>query len=506
MEAMECPRSSLDRFFLAADYLKKVASCACSLPSYFENVARYVMMSASAKTCTDIILVERPYATDIHPWAFSAMSYDPQKSGPTPSTVGLAKMLSVDSRLPESEFEKWFRDSWKFLGRGVFLFNVCVTGQFDDVNTFKEQVFFFRFLSLLIQSFLNSGNDSINLTCIGMKAFFSGRTVASNLGTLRSRVTVRFLESPGALIHKYGDDVSPDDTADFIRFRKGAVEHLRKVVEDTTRYACDHPVLVMASKIANDTGDKAKEFAELLNRLTAELTPDQTYKGEDVIAILRNLSSAAKALYKACVAFSTSVNIANAPNTKEQGSAATYSRSKPGFRAPSTTASVRYASSAGSSVASRARTSIIIESDSEDATTSQRSVQAPIVSTKGSTKPSAPIKLILEEEESPNEGEDVPQIKVTPDTPSVPNLEHSRIHQILTLLDDSGVFEDNDMLTQVYNTLTRGDPISERLKRIVTEVDKLMVEMKVESFEEMRPTQLDELRRVVRALETNPKA
>ncbi|KAL2118450.1 hypothetical protein VTJ04DRAFT_8110 [Mycothermus thermophilus] len=261
----------------------------------------------------------------------------------------------------------------------------------------------------------------------------------------------------------------------------------------------------MASNIANDTGDKAKEFAELLNRLTTELSPDQTYTGEDVIAILGNLSSAAKALYKACVAFSTSVNIAIAPNTKEQGSAATYSRSKPGFKAPSTTASVRYASSVAST-ASRAHTTIIIESDTEDTTTPQHPVRAPIVSTKGSTKPSAPIKLILEEEESSNEREDVPQVKVTPDTPSGPNLDHSRIHQVLSLLDDSGVCEDNDILTEIYNTLTKGDPISERLKRIVTEVDKLMVEMKVESFEEVRPTQLDELRRVVRALETNPKA
>lgn len=38
-----------------------------------------------------IVLVERPYRTTIHPYACSAMSYDPLKnSDPTPSTAAIA--------------------------------------------------------------------------------------------------------------------------------------------------------------------------------------------------------------------------------------------------------------------------------------------------------------------------------------------------------------------------------------------------------------------------------
>ncbi len=77
-----------------------------TVPPYWRNVVRYMYAVAYSGTYHHIVLVERPYATDIHPHLFSAMSYDPIKSGPTPSTMGLASMVCKDTNVRPVEIEE----------------------------------------------------------------------------------------------------------------------------------------------------------------------------------------------------------------------------------------------------------------------------------------------------------------------------------------------------------------------------------------------------------------
>lgn len=60
------------------------------------------------------------------------MSYDPRKSGPLPSTLGMSTMISGFTKLSGDEIERWFHDSWKYLSHGVVLVNVLVEGSLGD--------------------------------------------------------------------------------------------------------------------------------------------------------------------------------------------------------------------------------------------------------------------------------------------------------------------------------------------------------------------------------------
>ncbi len=67
-----------------------------------------------------------PYATNIFPYAASAMSYDPDiQRDPTPSVKYMAEDVSSRSELGYEVVRDWFRDSWKYLHHGTVVLNTC---------------------------------------------------------------------------------------------------------------------------------------------------------------------------------------------------------------------------------------------------------------------------------------------------------------------------------------------------------------------------------------------
>lgn len=93
-----------------------------------------------------MVVIERPYFTDIFPEVFSAMSYDPLRSGPAPATAGAASLLVGLSSLAETHLEEWFRDSWGYMRSGAVVLNVCFRYKFMEPQAQQEKLEFQRLL------------------------------------------------------------------------------------------------------------------------------------------------------------------------------------------------------------------------------------------------------------------------------------------------------------------------------------------------------------------------
>ena len=101
-------------------------------------LCRYVSSIPSGTLYSVVIVVERPYFTDIYPDYFSAMSYHEEYSGPTPATSGAGRLVSQFSKATYDQVEEWFRDSWMYLAHGVLLLNVCCSRKFVDASSIEE--------------------------------------------------------------------------------------------------------------------------------------------------------------------------------------------------------------------------------------------------------------------------------------------------------------------------------------------------------------------------------
>lgn len=175
-------------------------------------LTRYIHASYLTLPVKTVVLVERPYRTDIHPYASSAMSYDPLKSNiSTPSTAVLATDLKNVLGADWHNTEAWFRDSWMYIKAGVFLINVCCFEEFMG-NSLNERVAVESFVRDMVVTSYNMSGTAVELVALGNPAISSANRIRSNIADRRVKLKVYRGVNPAGLRHKFGDLTSPSIT------------------------------------------------------------------------------------------------------------------------------------------------------------------------------------------------------------------------------------------------------------------------------------------------------
>lgn len=254
-------------------------------PHYFRPLMRYLLAVSSVKTIKDIIVVERPYKTNIHPEVFSAMSYDPRKSGPTPSTVAFSRVLSLVSDIPVETAEEWFRDGWRYLSSGVVLLNVCYAGNVTDTRFQREVVYFQEYLRGVLLTLVRAGESGITVYGVGNKAIHAVSRVMSSIGEGRSNVTFKKIDSPLTIIHRPGDGTSRH----FTEQNKGGLKSLCGIVLRTLAkdQDCATTALTIMEAAKNETKEAGSNLVQRLNdvrRYIKEPTRLQEPTADDAIS------------------------------------------------------------------------------------------------------------------------------------------------------------------------------------------------------------------------------
>lgn len=175
----------------------------------------YINAIPKVSKISTIVVVERPYKTNIYPDAFSAMSYDPRLSGPTPATSGAATLISGFCDLDAAVIERWFRDGWAHLDKGVVLLNVCFNKRFMDSDSQHEKLEFQKLLRAIIVYSVDAAHSKGVVVTMGNPAKSVVTQVLSNLGALRSKVTLRHMPNPAVLSHRKGDSASRRITKEY---------------------------------------------------------------------------------------------------------------------------------------------------------------------------------------------------------------------------------------------------------------------------------------------------
>jgi hypothetical protein len=175
-------------------------------------LTRYICASYLSLPVKTIVLVERPYRTNIHPYAASAMSYDPAKNSTvTPSTAVLATDLKNRLDVDWHETEAWFRDSWMYMRAGVFLINVCCFEEFMG-NSLNERVSVESFVRDMVVTSYNMSGTVVELIALGNPAISSANRIRSNVADRKHKLKVHRGDNPAGLRHRFGDLTSPDIT------------------------------------------------------------------------------------------------------------------------------------------------------------------------------------------------------------------------------------------------------------------------------------------------------
>lgn len=193
-------------------------------------LTRYIMSSYVSIPVKHIIIGERPYGTDILPYAASAMSYDPERGCQgTPSTITLGTDISNKHDIEADRVEEWFRDSWKYLACGVFLINVCCYTKFMDNASLYERTCAEEFLRDMIYVSLLVTNEVVHVFPMGNPAIYSAGMVRSSVPTMRDKVRVHSCPNPASLSHKTSDLRSPEITLG----KKGVSRSLFNIILST---------------------------------------------------------------------------------------------------------------------------------------------------------------------------------------------------------------------------------------------------------------------------------
>lgn len=165
---------------------------------YASPVMRYVMSTCMGIPFKTILVGERPYATDIHPHVSSAMSYNPLKSTPTPSTIGIARDVSCNTDLTYVEVEEWFRDSWTYISSGTLVVNCVVFEKFTSSYSLSEVVPFQRWILALLSISHALSDSKVDIICMGVPAESTVDSIMRSLG--KSRSQTRKLRYPNPAI------------------------------------------------------------------------------------------------------------------------------------------------------------------------------------------------------------------------------------------------------------------------------------------------------------------
>lgn len=251
-------------------------------------LARYIEGSHMALPAKTIVLVERPYRTNILPFVASAMSYDVIKNpDPTPSTAVLATDMKNILDTDWVEIESWFRDSWMHIKSGVFLINVCCFEAFME-NSLYERVSVCEFVRDMIEVSYTMSREVIELVALGNPAVSCADRIRNSIPERSKKVKVSRGPNPAGLRHRFGDLASPTLTLG----KKPVTKALYKAVTRSQQYAIttlEEYCNMSSSK--SSVGDDGKNFIADLERVEQFFKSGGKYQGpvsdEDVFKSLR---------------------------------------------------------------------------------------------------------------------------------------------------------------------------------------------------------------------------
>lgn len=193
---------------------------------------RYILSIPCSIPVEHIILAERPYSTDIFPYAASAMSYNADlEINPTPIVHFLALDVSNASDLEYETCKNWFRDSWKYLNNGILLLNVCTTHSFMDSKSERERVAMEEFIRDIISVSLKLSDIKIHIYALGNPARHSAGRIRSSIVESKNKVVIHDCKNPASFKHKLGDTMSPNFTMGY----KSITKLLTRLIKDTIK-------------------------------------------------------------------------------------------------------------------------------------------------------------------------------------------------------------------------------------------------------------------------------
>ncbi|KIW35772.1 uncharacterized protein PV06_11886 [Exophiala oligosperma] len=230
-----------------------------NLTSVVAPLTRYILSMYCALPIKHIILAERPYATDIHPYVASAMSYDPAcQHTPTPSVHYLALDLSNKSDILYDDAVRWFRDSWQYLCHGVIALNVCTTHKFMDGRSERERSKMEEFIRDLIRVSIKLSEDKIHVYAMGNPAKHSASRIRASVKDAASRIRIHKCDNPAALEHRRSDHRSRTYTL----LSASIVKLLSSLIRDTSRSR----VRLTFSDFDKMAAGQPNEHSRLVNR------------------------------------------------------------------------------------------------------------------------------------------------------------------------------------------------------------------------------------------------
>lgn len=196
---------------------------------YSVPLSRYILGIPLALPLRHVILGERPYATDIHPYVSSAMSFDPECTDYTPSVHFLSLGISNAHDISYNTVYEWFRDSWKYVTHGTIVLNVCSTSRFNTNESERERVAMELFIKEMINISRLMGSEKVHIYAMGNPAKHSSNRIRSSIKNAGRFVTVHGMANPAQYQHKCSDRWSHEFTLD----SKAATKLLYNIVSST---------------------------------------------------------------------------------------------------------------------------------------------------------------------------------------------------------------------------------------------------------------------------------
>lgn len=193
-------------------------------------LCRYILGIPHAIPIKHIIIGERPYASNIFPFAASAMSFDPVlEPNTTPSVHYIARDIAKFHDIEYEVVHDWFRDSWKYLACGILVVNTCVYKNFMDPMSDRERIAMEKFLKDIIMLSAIISSQPVHVCSMGNPAKHSADRMRSSIPEAKKYVRMHSCPNPAWPSHKRGDQKSPEITLE----KKSIVKYLFDIVKST---------------------------------------------------------------------------------------------------------------------------------------------------------------------------------------------------------------------------------------------------------------------------------
>lgn len=296
-------------------------------------LCKYIMSIPQCDTYHTIMVVERPYFTDIYPDYFSAMSYHESYSGPTPATLGVSELISEYSTFGRDLIEEWFRDSWMYLRYGILLINVCCSRKFIDASSIREKLESQLMIRSVVANATSSTGKPCTLLSMGNPAKSVVSQVLSSLGGLRKRVVHKNMPNPAILSHDSGDSASRRITEKYkgtLRYLAKLIEQFNPVVLNTTRFDCYSAMSEGHTPLSKASADLSSDIA----RISAWVKSQDSLEPQTVGNLLDTISKSLESFSREVVKADINLKLENSKKPKKPAQPSSWGNRPEYKRAP----------------------------------------------------------------------------------------------------------------------------------------------------------------------------